>query len=700
MKNRVIILYITFLIFKSLNAQNNWEPTNGPYGGNCNGLKLIKNEIFATTNCGIYSTIDNGLTWNNKCSGLGGEFGGCKMIKDIEEINNVLIASTWEDGIFISTDYGKSWKASNNGLTNPFLDYKIYDMTTIGSDILIGTLNGIYISKNNGLSWKPSNIGISENGNINAIKFAKIESTIFIGTQSDIYKSTDNGFTWKDLNLNIKINAFNLVALGSNLYTTGNNGEGLYKSVDKGLTWSIINTNLPSNLFDLFSHGTNLYCNINKATYKSTDGGYKWTNDPSKYFSSILETGNKTIVSNGFVYGWNNSDLKNINLGLGGADSTNVLFLDDETLYSGSNNGIYKTSDGGNSWVNIGLTLPLNTKINCITKCNKNLIIGTKENGIYYSKDEGINWTPSNTGLSLNNIFYNYITTIFNYKGRLFIGARENKIFHKNASLFISDDNGMTWKQSATGLGQNFNVSSICNYNNFIIIGTKDEGVYLSNDNGESWLFDGNSESVNSVCSDSSNIFVANASKISTTSDLGNSWKTLDINGYNIDNVKTIANINNSIYALQYNGIWNYKNGNWSNISTSGLEGVTGRGIISDLKGNIFIGANGHFKYNDTSIYTLKNGVSKLVNKTNELVEFSKDVINIYPNPFSDIFSISSAKILVGQDFLIYDNGGKIVYKGEISQSSCDIDLKHLKTGIYYLKFETESMKPYKIIKL
>ena len=88
----------------SVTAQVACVPTNGPYGGRVNILKNINDEIYAGTHCGIYSSSDNGITWKNRCPGLG----TCKNVKDIELINNILIAGTEEDGVFLSNDYPAS----------------------------------------------------------------------------------------------------------------------------------------------------------------------------------------------------------------------------------------------------------------------------------------------------------------------------------------------------------------------------------------------------------------------------------------------------------------------------------------------------------------------------------------------------------------------------------------------------------------
>jgi photosystem II stability/assembly factor-like uncharacterized protein len=400
MKN--LFLSTLFALITTLGfSQNGWAPTNGPYGGICNVLKNINNEVFAGTNCGIYSTNDEGVTWKNKSAGLLGE---CIIILDIELLGNTLIAGTDADGIYLSNDLGNNWTQSNMGIIDPFFDPHIYDIFVNGSEVLIGTLNGVFKSINQGLSWTPSNIGIGEPNNINAMRFAKNGSNIFLQTSNDLYKSTDNGFTWIDLNNSIGANGFSLVSMGGFIYVIGN--QGIYKSSNNGVSWTLLNFNFPSTPTSLFMGGSKLYCTSGSSTFVSTDG-ISWSIVTNKVFKTVLDVNNKAFAgNNGGVYSWLNGTYSVINSGLGGASATKVIFQDGNTIYAGNSNGIYKSTDNGNIWINLGLNLPLNSIVECITKSGSNLIIGTTGNGVYKSSDNGSTWLQSNSGLTINGVFY------------------------------------------------------------------------------------------------------------------------------------------------------------------------------------------------------------------------------------------------------------------------------------------------------
>jgi photosystem II stability/assembly factor-like uncharacterized protein len=226
----IVIIYLinNFSAF----SQTCWEPTNGPYGGSCNVLKPINNEIYACTDCGIFSTSDYGKTWNNKSAGLRTGY-LCQYIMDIDIANNTMIAGTLDSGIYISNDFGNNWIPSNTGLNNPS-DLEIYDVFVDGSTVLIGTNNGVYKTSNIGSTWTPSNIGISESNTISAIRFVKNGTSTFLDTTNSIYKSNDNGFTWTNLNISFQSQPSSIISHAGALYVCDGGGmsSGIFKSVN------------------------------------------------------------------------------------------------------------------------------------------------------------------------------------------------------------------------------------------------------------------------------------------------------------------------------------------------------------------------------------------------------------------------------------------------------------------------------------
>src|SRR5689334_5635070 len=65
------------------------------------------------------------------------------------EVNSVILAGTSGRGVFASSDNGKTWSASNNGLG----DVNVSTLVTAGPYVLAGTGKGVYRSSDGGRNW-------------------------------------------------------------------------------------------------------------------------------------------------------------------------------------------------------------------------------------------------------------------------------------------------------------------------------------------------------------------------------------------------------------------------------------------------------------------------------------------------------------------------------------------------------------------
>lgn len=687
-------------------SQNNWTPTNGPYGASCNRLNLINNEVYCATSCGIYSTNDNGLSWTSRNNALN----DCVNFSDIEKANNILIAGTanfggfvnYQPGIYISNDNGLNWTISNSGLLagSPAeeLNLCIRDIFINGNEILIGTQNGVFKSTNQGQSWSPSNIGINEPNNVQALHFVKFGNSIFLQTANDIYRSMDNGFTWVDLNNNIGAIPFTLVSNLSGIYVSGD--LGIYKSTNNGNSWSLLNNNLPDVPLTIHESNNNLYCGVpNYGTYFSSNNGVSWTLLENEFYTDFLYFNNlHYMCGNNGVFSCG-AGLTLNNCGLGGASITNVLFVDGNDIYSGTANGIYKSTDEGNIWKNMRNNLPVNTQIKSISKSGNNLIIGTKDSGIYLSNDNGNTWNQSNSGLMLNGVNCWNITMLFSYNGKVFLGAKQNTTFYDYASLFVSNNNGQTWSPITNGLGNNFNITSMTSFGNYLVLGAKTEftppsfpdGVYLSTDNGDTWFFDGLGLPITDVASDNNAYYAISGNSVYSTQNMGNSWDEVvvsDIN-YPLTNIEKL----NSIVVCQRSnsGIYYLNNGNWEFFGGFGILGGVNKTICQKQNGSIFVGSSAYTNANNGNITYVSNGVSKYNGNTlgisyeNNQNNFYS--ISLYPNPTSSEITITSDKF-TNEPYTLFDQMGRTVGSGKLSGTNTTISLSTLSKGIYILKVE------------
>jgi photosystem II stability/assembly factor-like uncharacterized protein len=107
----------------------------------------------------IFKSEDRGETWD-LCFNEGEKFSGFDsgMVIDPSDSNNLYLA-THGGGVFVSKDGCQSWKKSDKGLGNLFVNALAIDYQNPNT-IYAGTNSGIYISYDGGQTWGAANDGL------------------------------------------------------------------------------------------------------------------------------------------------------------------------------------------------------------------------------------------------------------------------------------------------------------------------------------------------------------------------------------------------------------------------------------------------------------------------------------------------------------------------------------------------------------
>jgi len=135
-----------------------------------------------------------------------------------------------------------------------------------------------------------------------------------------------------------------------------------------------------------------------------------------------------------------------------------------------SQNGLFFSSDMGESWQNIGPDVSL-TKVD---RDSKTIYLGTKNYGVYTSQDEGLSWVKifdgSGTLLQVNEIQSSEDITIVSVAN----------------TTYKTTDNGATWEEIEFLKGMI--IKSLCINGNVIFAGSSTTtGLYMSKDFGLTW---------------------------------------------------------------------------------------------------------------------------------------------------------------------------------------------------------------------
>ena len=252
-------------------------------------------------------------------------------------------------------------------------------------------------------------------------------------------------------------------------------------------------------------------CGVNK----STDGGMNWkaVNNglASKYVTSIAVDPNDSQVVYAGTWGGDDGVYKTVNGGeswikIGVTSYVYCISIDpsnSSNIYVGSSFSFHKTTDSGNTWNSIkyGAAYQNGLQAFAIAPSDSQVIYVGPVNGdsLFSSLDGGVNWSHT---LSLQSFYDRPIRPVF-FINSIAVSNKDSKIIYAGSDglgIVKSTDSAGTWFQVNSGLptwysdmfAYNFNTSITSlaidpNNSNIVYAGTDGAGVYKSTNGGSSW---------------------------------------------------------------------------------------------------------------------------------------------------------------------------------------------------------------------
>ncbi len=159
------------------------------------------------------------------------------------DTTNIVVATAGagDDGVFYSSDSGKTWTKAT-GLTSA-----AFYLTGAGPVMYAAAPTGVYISGNGGKSWTLSSDGIPPGESVKRV--AIVAGKMFAATTGGVYRSDTGGATWYEANgtgdgalLSGEVRAFQVV--GANFWTDGEpkmivgGAHGVWATADGGESWA------------------------------------------------------------------------------------------------------------------------------------------------------------------------------------------------------------------------------------------------------------------------------------------------------------------------------------------------------------------------------------------------------------------------------------------------------------------------------
>jgi hypothetical protein len=588
------LMHIVFMLsFFYQSTQAQWKKTGGPSGIDLNVFYQRGNTLFAGSSAnGAFKSINNGISWSAANSGIAD-----KSVFSFIADANFLFAGT-DSGVFRSSNNGVTWQAVNNGIQQKF----VYSFVFANGFLFAGTSSGLYKSSNQGASWSDANGNALNSSIIHDIIFTSPDLVVI--ADNLIFYSDDNGNSW---NYNPQ-SPFVLGATPSFLALHDSvllaTASQVFRSFDGGINWSnAINATAGSNIVGLVQASTFTVAGTKEGMFFSSNFGRTWKpvtthsiRNGNWFVNDFYRSGKNFLLAyNEIGVGYSADSGRNWNYTLQGfppaASIDNALDFSNNILLTGTHgDGVYKSTNAGNTWIKTGTTNNLDTLSNsnifALLKVNNIILAGTCGNGLYRSADNGVSWTHITNGLPKQSNGSLCVQSLVNTTNAFLIATDQG--------LFFSRDSGITWNASnltgkdvvAVVANDSVACAAVENFTGF-------NTIYRSVNDPASWsvVFQSGIDDWTSMASDGKNHFYTGT--LSTSNYVSNndgiSWQTVGpgipvgSGGY------AIGVLNKNVFIGNNNGVY-FSNNN----GTSFTEASTGFDKHHSVQG---------FTFSSTDIY-------------------------------------------------------------------------------------------------
>lgn len=312
---------------------------------------------------------------------------------------------------------------------------------------------------------------------------------------SGLWKSEDSGITWtpsfhREPTVSVGAVAVSpshpdIVWVGTGEHTARNSvapGDGVYKSEDGGRTWKkmgleetrfisrIVIDPYNPNVVYVAAQGHLWGPNEERGVYKTADGGITWKkvlyiNADTGIADLAMDFSNSQIL---YAAAWDHRRLP-------------YYFRS-----GGEGSGLYKTTDGGETWKKLTNGLPSGVlgRIGVgVTRSNPNIVyalVEARDGGLFKSEDKGETWMRTCDKRTYDRINFRPF-----YYSRLTVDPNNELIVYVySGSCYVSKDGGKTFETIFRGAHPDHHVVWVDPHNSQHLISGNDGGIDISWDGG------------------------------------------------------------------------------------------------------------------------------------------------------------------------------------------------------------------------
>jgi photosystem II stability/assembly factor-like uncharacterized protein len=324
------------------------------------------------------------------------------------------------------------------------------------------------------------------------------KNTFYFGSVGGgVWKTNDGGSNWKNISdkyFGGSIGAVAVAPSDENVVYAGEGEnslrgnesegiEGMWRSDDAGRTWKNIGLKDARHIVRIVIHprdpntvwvaviGHSFGPNENRGIYKTTDGGKTWkkvlyVNDLTGASDLVMEQGNPNDL---YACMWH------------------VLRTPYSMESGGEGSSLWKSIDGGETWINLSTKKGLPKGVwgivdVAVAPSNTDKVfamIENKDGGLFVSKDAGETWTLTSQDNEIRQRSW--------YFNKIFVDPKnENLVYVLNVGLMRSRDGGKTFQEMRSPHSDHHDLWIDPKDGNRIILGD-DGGAQVSFDGGENW---------------------------------------------------------------------------------------------------------------------------------------------------------------------------------------------------------------------
>jgi photosystem II stability/assembly factor-like uncharacterized protein len=323
-------------------------------------------------------------------------------------------------------------------------------------------------------------------------------NTFYFGsTGGGVWKSIDGGSNWKSISdgyfgssigaVTVAPSNENIIYVGEGENTMrGNVSEGLggmWKSEDGGKTWKNMGLKDARHITNILVHPTNPNIvwagvmghlfgpNPERGVFKSVDGGQTWkrtlyVNDQTGCSDLVVDPENPAILY---------------------AGTWRVIRTPHSMESGGEGSGLWKSADGGDTWVSLSNARGLPKGVwgivgVAVAPSNTDklyTIIENEKGGLFSSSDKGETWTLQSNDNNIRQRAW--------YYSKVFVDPKnENIVYCPNVNFMKSRDGGKTFQSLRTPHGDHHDLWIDPNDGKRMIV-ADDGGAQISFDEGQNW---------------------------------------------------------------------------------------------------------------------------------------------------------------------------------------------------------------------